>query len=141
MALIKRRGATRRCGAPPPNWVPNSFLPVGPYSAPKLRQNSQCHCPLPRPSCLALASGAQRSRPAGRGEPEERSTQLGLYPGCLGPGAGRRGLEGRRPASPAGSQLPRLARRGASSPPPPARQPARSPAHSGTPPGLDTRAH
>lgn len=95
-------------------------------------------CPLLRPSCPAFASGAQRSRPAGG--PEERSTQLGLYPGCLGPGAGRRGPEGRRPASPAGSQLPRLARHGASSPPPPARQPARSPAHSGTPPGLDTKS-
>lgn len=95
-------------------------LPVGPYSAPKLRQNPQCHLPAP---ATQLPGSCFRGpeQPSSRG-PEERSTQLGLYPGCLGPGARHRGPEGRRPASPAGSQLPRLAQHGASRPPLPASQ-------------------
>lgn len=95
-------------------------LPVGPYSAPKLRQNPQCHLPAPATQ-LPGSCFRGSAQPSSRG-PEERSTQLGLYPGCLGPGARHRGPEERRPASPAGSQLPRLAQHGASEPPLPARQ-------------------
>lgn len=113
-------------------------LPAGPQSAPKLRQNSQCHLPAPATqqpdSCFPGPS-----QPPKRG-PEERLSQLGLYPGCPGPGARRRGPEGWKPASPAGSQRPRLALHGAPSPPPPVSQRAARPTLASRPAWAPKRA-
>lgn len=142
MALLKRRGATRGCRAPPPTALPLGFREQREAaSRPTISAQAPAELPMPLarsrdPAARLLLPepiAAAQSGTRGAIEPARPLPRL-PRPWCpsLRPGGVEAGVSRWLPASPA-----RSARRGQHAS---ASQAARGPAHSGTLPGPGTEA-